>query len=96
MNQDHLTPEVRKKVIEANEAYLKLQKEQRDKGIGILWSSEKEGREWFSTFHNPVSNVLNFDEFTELFLLELRNGFISGYMVGSNLNSKGSTTIKIG
>lgn len=96
MNPNHLTPEVRKQVVQAEKSYRLLQKEKREAGISNLWDTEQESKDWMNTFYQPVENILKLEEFSELLLLEVKYGFVSGYLGGATLNPDGDTVIKIG
>lgn len=96
MNPDHLTPEVKEQVVKAYEAYLLLQKEKRDAGISNLWDTQQESEEWINPFYNPVSHILKLEEFSEFLFLEVKSGFVSGYIGGATFNPGKDTVIKIG
>lgn len=95
MNPNHLTKEVIKQVILCHEAYKLLQKEKSEAGSGILWNSEEEGKKWISGYHDLVKDTLTIDEFAELLLMEIKYGFLSGYIGGATMNPDGDTIIKI-
>lgn len=97
MNPNHLTPNVRKQVVEAVVALKQMMREKNAKGGEKVFNDDKEVADFFTPFYEKVKADLDnsFEAFMELLVLEHKYGFVSGYMGGANLSPNEDTIIEI-
>ena len=100
MNPNHLTPNVRKQVVEAIKELRIIKKEPNSlfQRTGHAFETEEEIEKFFRQYYEKCKDEIEnkYGAFLELITLEDKYGFVGGYLGGANLNTDGDTIIKIG
>lgn len=99
MNPNHLTPNVRKQVVEAIEKLREIKKAENShfSKTGQAFPTLDELKSFFYQFYEKVKDEVDndFDAFGDLCLIEDKYGAIAGCLGGATLDSDKETVIKI-
>ncbi len=100
MNPNHLTPNVRRQVVETIEKLCEIKKAENSnfKKTGRAFETEEEFTNFFKQYYEKIKNEVDneFGAFMELCSLEDRHGFVGAYLGGADINPDGDTIVRIG